>query len=38
MSLDIEARVRRANPLTQSDQLEQLFGEDASPPIGDFKF
>ncbi len=33
MSLDIEARVRRANPLTQSDQLEQLFGEDASPRL-----
>jgi RNA polymerase sigma-70 factor (ECF subfamily) len=30
MSLDIEARVRRANPLTQSDLLEQRFGEDAS--------
>lgn len=33
MSFDIEARVRRANPLTQSDQLEQLFGEDASPRL-----
>ena len=30
MSVDIEARVRRANPLTHTEQLEQLFGEDAS--------
>ncbi len=30
MSVDIEARVRRANPLTHTGQLEQLFGEDTS--------
>ncbi len=30
MSVDIEARVRRANPLTHTEQLEQLFGEDTS--------
>jgi hypothetical protein len=33
MNVEAEARVRRANPLTQSDQLEQLFGEDASPRL-----
>ena len=27
MSVDIEARVRRANPLTHEEQLDQLFGE-----------
>lgn len=30
MSSDLETRVRRANPLTRSDQLERLFGDDAS--------
>lgn len=30
MSVDIEARVRRANPFTPTEQLEQLFGEGAS--------
>ena len=28
MSVDLEARVKRANPLTRGEQLDQLFGED----------
>lgn len=30
MSSDLEARVRRANPMTRQDQLDQIFGEEAS--------
>ena len=30
MTLDIETRVRRANPLITAEQLQQLFGDDAS--------
>ena len=33
--MDLETRVRRANPLVHSEQLEQLFGDGASTRLLD---
>ncbi|MCP3973655.1 MAG: hypothetical protein GY720_04100 [bacterium] len=35
MTMDLETRVRRANPLVHSEQLEQLFGDGASARLLD---